>query len=81
MVPGKVVEFWDSDGVRTLGWLLVSRCDMVAGLQLCGQQAPVTWWSRPPKCFTFYTLFLPFVSDYLILLLRTHSVVIHHLWH
>jgi len=28
-----------------------------------------------------YTLFLPFVSDYLILLLRTHSVVIHHLWH
>jgi len=21
------------------------------------------------------------VSDYLILLLRTHSVVIHHLWH
>ena len=28
-----------------------------------------------------YTLFLSFVSDYLILFLRTHSVVIHHLWH
>jgi len=29
----------------------------------------------------FYTLFLSFVSDYLILFLRTHSLSIHHLWH
>jgi len=38
------------------------------------------------SCFRYslhdvYTLFLSFVSDYLILFLPTYSLAIHHLWH
>jgi len=68
---GMIAEVFSDGG---LGVPLRSTAQETSSPMTCRR----SWWLYS---LDFTLLFLSFVSDYLILLLRTHSVVIHHLWH